>query len=368
MFGTRVAPTTSLGNVAVIGASTSGLHAATLLAESGLAVRVYEARDEFRPQPRTLIVTSRLTDVLGFAPSAAIVNRTHHFELFSPNASSRVSLRKPDLIVERGRLLHILAERARKAGVQIILGRRFVGFGEPSRGANGSIVLRFVDAAGRTVLEESATCVLGADGVHSRLAAEVTGEGARSVALLQAQVSLLIADDAGVARTRLDRFLSAHDLEPLGYQSSAVGVHQFATRYQARKDGTPVYLIGDAAGQVKMTTVGGLVTGLRGARAAVHAILASARGSPEGRNLRQELDLHLLLRRMLDRFNNDDYDVLLKLLNSDLKRVLETRNRDELSGVIWRLPFVQPRLVSLATRALLRRRRDLDSRSAEDRE
>jgi len=391
MIGSRSSPTASLGKVAIVGASTSGLHAATLLAESGFEVCVYEASEEFNPRPRTLIVTSHLTDVLGYEPSEAIVNRVQHFDLFSPNASSRITLRKPDLIVERQRLMHLLADRARQAGAQIVLGHRFVGFADGRGRGNETVSLHFTDGAGGRDRVENANFVLGADGVHSRVSGDVTGTGSRSVALLQALVPLkpgadplsvqvwfdrndtrffywlipesseraavgLIADDAASARARLDDFLHTHDLEPIEYQSSAVGAHQFSSRYWASVDGTRVRLVGDAAGQVKMTTVGGLVTGLRGACAAAEAIMSSARGGRESRNLKQELDLHLVLRLLLDRFSNDDYDVLLKLLNSDLKQLLETRNRDELNRSIWRLPFVQPRLISLATRALLRRR------------
>jgi len=321
------------------------------------------------------------------------VNRIQHFDLFSRNASSRVTLRKPDLVVERERLMYILFERARQAGVQIVLGQRFVGSCDVSRGGRGSVLLRFAGGAGGSDREERADVVLGANGVGSGMGGELTRAGSRSVALLQALVRLeagsdpatvrvwferddtrffywlipesngraavgLIADDASVARSKLDGFLCARDLEPIEYQSSAVGVHRFSSRSWARRDGERMHLIGDAAGQVKMTTVGGLVTGLRGARAAAETILSSNRGGAESRNLKQELDLHLALRRMLDRFTNEDYDVLLKLLNSDLKRVLETRNRDELTGSIWRLPLVQPRLVSLVSRTLLRRRRD----------
>ena len=51
-----------------------------------------------------------------------------------------------------------------------------------------------------------------------------------------------------------------------------------------------VYVVGDAAGQVKVTTVGGIVTGFRGALGVAEAILYGG-ASAELRSLRRELNL-----------------------------------------------------------------------------
>ena len=377
-------------DVAVVGASTAGLFAATLLAQEGLSVRVYEASQSLTPLPRTLIVTSRLPEVLGFLPTEAVLNQVQHIELISAGASTRVSFRKPDLIIERQRLIRLLADRARQAGAAIVFGQRFAGFDQSAGDSPGHpLGLRFVDAASDHSRQERADVVIGADGVHSQVVQAAAAQLPPSVTLLQALVALpagsdphtvrvwfepddtrffywlipesreraavgLIADDAAVAKVRLDHFLSAHGFEPLEYQSSLVAAHRFSSRPWVEVGGRRVHLAGDAAGQVKMTTVGGLVTGLRGARSVAAAILGRSDHRPERRELKRELDLHLLLRVILDRFTPADYDDILRLLNQRTKAVLQTHNRDELTRAFWSLPLAQPQLLPLAVRVLLR--------------
>ena len=116
-----------------------------------------------------------------------------------------------------------------------------------------------------------------------------------------------------------------------------------------------VYLVGDAAGQVKVSTVGGIVTGLRGALGVVQAILSGG-ASRELRTLRRELDLHLFLRRTLHDFQQSDYSRLVDLLNEPAKESLGAYSRDEAWKIVWRLCLSQPRLVLLGLRGLLMRR------------
>jgi len=375
-------------HVAIVGASTAGLFAAGLLAQEGLPVRVYEGSETLNPPPRTLIVTSRLPQVLGFVPTEAVVNQVHHIELFSRNASARVTLRQPDLILEREKLIWLLAQRARQAGAEIEPGWRFVGF-DNSAGRGQGMMLRLMDLRRDRPQEELAGLVIGADGVHSRVAEAADRKAQGAVAILQAQVALppgadphtvrvwfergdtrffywlipeskeravvgLIAEEGREAEANLARFLSAHGFQPLGYQAAPVAVHRFSARPWAKVGDCRVLLVGDAAGQVKMTTVGGVVAGLRGARAAVEAILGRESYRRKLRQLKRELDLHLLIRSVLDRFADADYDELLRLLNHRTRDILETYNRDEMARAFWRLLLAQPRLLSVAAKALLR--------------
>ncbi len=70
---------------------------------------------------------------------------------------------------------------------------------------------------------------------------------------------------------------------------------------------TRVMMVGDAAGHVKVTTVGGTVSGLSGARAAARAILRESGYHRELRPLTFELTLHWLIRRLWNRFSEEDY-------------------------------------------------------------
>jgi len=112
-----------------------------------------------------------------------------------------------------------------------------------------------------------------------------------------------------------------------------------------------VYLVGDAAAQVKVSTVGGIVTGFRGARGVADAILR--KGTSELRTLRRELGTHWLIRRALHHFKQADYSELVDLLNDSTRESLGEINRDESTRLLWNVIRRQPKLVLLGLRGLL---------------
>ena len=116
-----------------------------------------------------------------------------------------------------------------------------------------------------------------------------------------------------------------------------------------------VFLVGDAAGQVKVSTVGGIVTGFRGALGVSESILNGGE-SRELRSLRRELDLHLLIRKTIHQFKQADYSRLVDLMNVSTRRSLSQYTRDEAARVLWHITLSQPRLLAARpSRAALRR-------------
>jgi len=69
--------------------------------------------------------------------------------------------------------------------------------------------------------------------------------------------------------------------------------------------------------------------------------------------LRRELDLHLLIRKVIHSFSQAEYSRLVDLLNVRARKDLEALTRDEPSRVLWRLCVHQPRLLLLGIRAFL---------------
>ena len=96
-----------------------------------------------------------------------------------------------------------------------------------------------------------------------------------------------------------------------------------------------------------------MVTGLYGARALANSILSGKNYHGELRKLKLELNLHLLVRHILNRFSNENYDELIQMLEGGLKEVIEGWTRDELSQSFWRLIWKEPRLITLGAKALL---------------
>jgi flavin-dependent dehydrogenase len=386
--------------IIIIGASTPGLFAASLLSKAGADVEVYERSSALDFAPRTLIVTDKISEVLGFVPKEVILNEVRYVELFSKSRATTVQLARPDLIIERQKLLILLARMAEEAGAKIFLGRRFLSFtssgngggnGNGNGGGNGAkgVNVVFRDSSACTNRQAQADVLIGADGVFSGVARSASHNGHFQTALLQARVRInnevardtyrvwfdpartkyfywlipesdemaavgLIADDARQAGSALKSFLREQGMEPIDYQASMVPMHKFQYFARVNEIGRNVFLIGDAAAQVKVTTVGGVVTGLRGARAVVEAILNGRKTGKEISKLKRELDLHLLVRRLLDSFNDMDYDRLIDFLHRDLSEVVSNQTRDDLSRMYLDLVSSQPKLLVLGAKAFLR--------------
>ncbi len=371
-------------DVAIIGASSAGLYAAEQLARAGQRVGVFEQQAEPASARRTLIVTSQLQRLLDYIPDAAVLHRIHVMAVTTPSATLRVELQDPDLIVERGCLAHLLADRAQEAGAELCYGYRFQGLKPHPRG----VALHF--AANGETATVAAQAVIGADGLFSDVAVAAGIKHPPTVPILQAEVRLppdweptisqvwfdadetrffywlipeskergvagLVGDDWAKTRYLLQRFLDRHGFQHLAYQGALVAMHHPQFRPWGRVGAAPVLLVGDAAGQVKVTTIGGTVSGLWGAAAAVRALLRGTSYARELRPLKRELDLHWFIRLLLDRLDNPGYDRLVSSITPAVQQFLSRHNRDEMAGNLWKLPLHQPRMLALGLRLLLSR-------------
>jgi digeranylgeranylglycerophospholipid reductase len=371
--------------VIIIGASISGLHTAALLANQGVDVEVYDRMNALGSLSRTLIVTGKINEVLDGVPEEMILNRVSALELYSRSRSARLELSCPDLIVERSRFVEWLARKAGEAGARIIPGHRFEGFAQFGRKV--AVTLRNLET--NEAKQVSADILVGADGVQSAVSQAASRDGHPVSALVQARVALpegaerdmcrvwfdpgrtnyfywlipesdrvaavgLIAEEVPQARARLTEFLREKQLEAIEFQSAIVPMHRFGSTDGTLDPKRNVFVVGDAAAQVKVTTVGGVVTGLYGAKALAQAILNGRNYRKELGWLKMELHLHLLVRQVLNRFSDQDYDELIGMIDGGLKEVLEEWTRDELTQCFLRMIWAQPRLMTLGAKVFLR--------------
>jgi flavin-dependent dehydrogenase len=274
---------------------------------------------------------------------------------------------------------------AETSGAKIILRHQFRSF-VPS---GEKILVRFRNLASNEERQTSADVLVGADGTASGVCLAASRDGHRRTALVQARVHMpdsfrqdtckvwfavdqtkyfywlipeskqvaavgLITEDREEAKTSLMAFLRSEGLKPFEFQSASVPLHRFEYSAGSSDCRGNIFLLGDAAAQVKTTTVGGLVTGFHGARTLADAILSGRNYRKELGKLRLELNLHLLVRHILNRFNDENYDELLTLLKGGLKEVLEEWTRDDLSQSFFKLIRKEPRLITLGAKAILR--------------
>ena len=170
-------------DISIIGGSAAGFFSSYLLARQGLNVRLYEATDPINPPPRTLIVTKYMRDLLGPLGDGAIINKIHR-ELFTDGKSATISLKHPDLVIERSKLIHELATKAQDVGVEILTGRFFSNLKH-----NGKRLSFSLSHSG-DIFKESADVLVGADGAFSKVAQSAGWPEQSTVPLKQAVVEL----------------------------------------------------------------------------------------------------------------------------------------------------------------------------------
>ena len=366
--------------ILVVGGSAAGLYAAGYLARAGRTVRVLESRPGLETSARTLIVTDHFRNQISSQARSCILNEINRFELFTDGRSAQFALREPDLVIERSRLIRSLSEEAATAGVRLDYNTRFLALE-----ANGTGLKVAVDQAGERK-QYHAQHVVGADGAVSRVARSAGWPPVETVPLVQAVIKLpkdcpadttrvwfipddtpyfywlipesperaavgVIGENGQATKISFDRFLEKKGFEPLEWQGARIPVYRRWVPVRRTVGGGDVYLVGDAAAQVKVSTVGGIVTGLRGARGVADTILRN--GKSELLALRRELGTHWLIRRALHYFQQEDYSRLVDMLNDSTRESLGEINRDQSTRLLWNVIRTQPKLVLMGLRGLL---------------
>lgn len=370
------------GSIVVVGGSAAGLLTAAKVAAGGRTVRVLDAKTGFDPAPRSLIVTHHFREQLREVAASSIVNEIRRFELFTDGRSAQVALNKPDLIIERARLIPALAEQAIRAGAKLSFDTRFLGLAPNSRG------LRLEVESGGRRQDLHADHVVGADGATTRVGRSAGWPPVETVPLVQAIVKLpkdcprdttrvwfvpedtpyfywlipenesrgalgIIGEGSGQeTKKRIERFLQRKQMEPIEWQGARIPVYRKWIPVERRVGNGTVFLVGDAAAQVKVSTVGGIVTGFRGAQGIADALLG-VRGGAELRALRRELATHWLIRKTMHHFEQKHYSYLVDLLNAATRESLGEIHRDHSTRLLWTVLRRQPRLILLGLRGLL---------------
>ena len=108
-----------------------------------------------------------------------------------------------------------------------------------------------------------------------------------------------------------------------------------------------MYLIGDAATQVKATTGGGIIPSLKAAQTLCDCITNKKNYNKEfKRQSGRELFLHLKIRNLLNKFSDKDYDRLLNLMDKEeVRKILKKYDRDTPIPLVASLLLKEPRFL-----------------------
>lgn len=349
--------------ICVIGGGPIGLYLSSLLDGE---VSVFEEHKEIgKPVQCTGILTSSIKELINLDRNI-IINEIDKMRLVSPNNTEcEFNLSEKEIIVDRDKFDKYLGDKAKEKGVKIFINHRLKDFK-----ISDKINLKFDN--GKSV---NADKLVGADGPNSfvgrniglikdrkfkrgyqyRVKGKYDKETAE-VYFFNKGFGWIVPENEETARIGaagdkeiFNNFLNRINVNKKDFIECQSGlIPKYDPELEISKDN--VFLIGDAAGHVKGTSLGGIVYGMRGAN-----ILADVLNNKKEnydklvkKEIGKDLKLHNKINKFLEKFNEKDYDEFIELLkNINLGKF----NRDKpFSGL--RL-FLRPSLIMFLTKKYL---------------
>jgi len=363
--------------ITIIGAGPIGSYAAHLLARTGKEVLVLEEHGAIgRPVQCTGIVTKSISETVQLRDEL-VVNRLKKVRLHAPDSSS-VEVKTSDIVIDRTRFDSHLADKAMKSGAKIVLNSKATAIQE----IEGFKKLKVTDMRTKKARSIQTDILIGADGPGSIVSRHIGNKKPDFWVGVQAVVDMpvdrttyevffgdetpgffgwVVPEDGnkarvGIATTRNPRQVFSRFMKRFGncrileMQGGLIPKYDPKLRVQQGMN----YIVGDAAAQVKATTGGGLVPGLNAAGCLARSINRETVYKRELRDVEKELRMSLLLRSMLDRFDEDDYNRLVSIAGSEgIKKILDKEDRDRPSRIVFKSVIKEPRLLVFA-KTLLR--------------
>ena len=355
--------------IAIIGAGPAGSNLAYLLAKKGKDVSIFEEHEIVgSPVQCTGIVTHSIEKYVKL-PNKVIANKCDKVIVISKN--NKVEVNVDEIVMWRNKFDEFMAERAQDMGVKVFTNHQFIGFNEKNS-------IRIKDKKNNKIKEVEAEAIVGADGPSSSVAKAAGINQIFGYYIgMQAKVKLktdtnafetyfsntdfpeffgwVVPESGNIVRLGLGAKKNAKELfynflkrrtgskDVLCWESGIFPIYN--PKQVIQKDN--VYLIGDAAAQVKATTGGGIIPSLKAGYTLCDSIInnknyQSAYKFQSGK----ELLLHLKLRKILNKFSDKDYDRLLEMMNSGkVKRILKEYDRDTPIPLVLNLLVREPRLL-----------------------
>ncbi len=354
--------------IGIIGGGPVGNFLAYNLAKQGKKVSVFEEHKTVgKPVACTGIMTSHLKDLID-VPKDFLVNTINQTNVFSPDGNF-VNIRlKKNYIVDRTLFDSHLAKMAVDEGAKYFTGKRLFDFEK----VDSSFKLGFKDS-----VEKGFDSIVGADGPSSIVARTaglynnrnfITGHQARvkmdqrinpnivEFFLDVGYIGWLVPEDDRTARVGVASYKHAqfHFKELmklrhgkiLEWQSGVIPLYDPSV--VTEKDG--VYLVGDAATQVKATTYGGIIPSMIASKELANVLVNGGSYEKNWRNkIGKELGLHLLLRKMLDKFGVKDFNNLIKLCQQErINNLIGDCDREFPSKLLFKMFMKDPRFIQFA--------------------
>ena len=356
---------TSKGMITIIGAGPAGSYAAYLLAKAGNEVQIFEEHNEIgKPIQCTGIVTSSIGDIIKLR-KGLIINKINRVRIFSKDRFTELKLKNKNLVLDRKKFDSHIADLAINEGTKIFLNYRFID------NKKNTIKVRYQNKNEITLKTD---CLVGADGPLSQVAKSNNLFGKRKfltgiqvIAKLKNENCIefypqigcfawVVPENSEVCRIGIasytnpkqdfERFLKSkkvNNKDIIEKQGGLIPVYNPKIKTQKEN----IFLLGDAATQVKATTGGGIIQGLKAAEALADSIINKKDYETSWKKeIGKDLLLHLKIREILDRFKDKDWQILINLFNKNsTRRVIEDFDRDYPSKFLFKLILKEPKLL-----------------------
>ena len=372
----------------VVGGGPSGLAFASAVSKKAKVVVVEEHDTIGQPVQCTGLVTPRVVDMVGAKKTVLNRLRGGYFHFPGEQVAEVRGKGTKAMVVDRAAFDQVCAERAMDMGAEIVLGERFVGARRTDR-----IVAHCSSPKGTS--ERSAKLIVGSDGYKSNVAKTAGLEGSKDY-VRGVQMDLLHEEDdqemldvylgkkvapgffawkipcgemtrVGLCISRsketpltylnsLLENLGLMDRERIGVFSGMIPIGPPPRTYAER-----VMIIGDAAGQAKPLSGGGLYTGMVAAKCAADTALECLErddfsltllSSYEERwkaELGKELDRGYLIRRAFVKLSDRKLEKAGRILaREDVSEVLAQGDIDFPADLSPRVLRTAPSLLKLA--------------------
>ncbi len=345
--------------IAIIGGGPVGCFLAWKLAEKGADAHVFEEHASIgKPVQCTGILTKEINKIIDI-DERYVVNRLSKVNVYSKKAFSEFDVE--DIVIDRAKFDKDIAKKAKKAGAKIHLNCKFLGI------EKDELIIK----SNKRKKKVKADVIVGADGPLSEVAKSAGLYGKRDFYVgMQARVkgkfddhyevylgsiapgffAWVVPESDGIARIGVagkkysskvfKRFLKVKKIDKKDILDKQAGLIPIWKKLKLYKNN--VFLAGDAGMQVKATTGGGIVSGLKAAEKLAECIVKGDDYGKAVRHIEKELWLHSKIRGFLNRFSDKDYDKLVRLLSGVKK---ELKNRDMLLKSGFKILFKKPGLL-----------------------
>jgi digeranylgeranylglycerophospholipid reductase len=337
----------------IIGAGPIGLMTGSHLAKNNNCsskVKIYEEHNKIgEPVQCTGIVTNEILKIIQIKKSI-IVNKIKKAQIISKN--NKIELPVNDLIIDRIQFDNHIKDMTIDNGAQIITNKKIT-------------ISKIKNLKGK---------IIGADGPNSIIRKQINpklkinyyvGKQAVVKGDFQKDVfkvyvgsiapnffSWIVPINETTARIGLavknnpslhfKKFIKSIKIKKvINYQAGLIPIYNPKIKTQLNNK----YIVGDAATQIKASTGGGLIPGLKCAKILANSIINKTNYDKDWRKkLAKELFTHNLIRKTLNNFSDKNYNELIAILNNE-KSLFKKYGRDSGFKLLSNLILKQPKLI-----------------------